>query len=99
MTKKEDEKEKKTEHTRIVAQLCSSVSEYSRRLLSILAQTQNKINKHKRMIVNNVMQIVFVWKIIVVCKEKKTEHTYMHAQLCSSRAQYSRRLLFILGQP
>ena len=31
-------------------------------------------------------------------KEKKTEHTRMHAQLCSSRAQYSRRLLSILAQ-
>ena len=30
---------------------------------------------------------------------KKTEHTRMYAQLCSSRAQYSRRLLSILAQP
>ena len=57
---------------------------------------QNKKNKEMFMFATLFM---FCLRSVNYFKEKKTEHTRMYAQLCSSRAQYSRRLLSILAHP
>ena len=43
----EEKKEKNAEHTRMYAQLCSSLTQYSRRLLSILAHQRKQKNNKK----------------------------------------------------
>ena len=81
-------KEKKTEHTRIVAQLCSSVNAIFTSVVVYSRTTKNKPNKRNNgwSQIQLVMLLVrFVNNVVWNAKKrKKTEHTRIVAQLCSS---------------
>ena len=82
---------------------CTTVqfkSEYSRRLLSILARNTKKKIQAQSYGFRTTMRywiLEFALKVVNII-EKKTEHTRMYAQLCSSLTQYSRQLLSILAR-
>ena len=109
--KVETQRRKKTEHTRIVAQLCSSANAIFTSVVvySRTSQKQKTTIKTTGLLCGDRFLIV-VFRFIVIIfmrvfnnvvdkkRRKKTEHTRMYAQLCSSGTQYSRRLLSILAQ-
>ena len=83
------------------------LTQYSRRLLSILAQTQTKTKIKKKQVVfrDDIALIHHLQTSSILCaelnkerSEKNAEHTRMHTIFRNFLSQYSRRLLSILAQ-
>ena len=82
---------KKTEHTRIVAQLCSLMNEiftsvvvYSRTSQKQHEPTQTSCLTKQLRLGSRVEKIDITTSCLESYQRKKTEHTRMYAQLCSS---------------
>ena len=100
-------KKKNAEHTRMYTNFSHFSSQYSRRLLSILAQHQQLTNPTQSIDFNRYFNCVVGFvrndhcKTILIRKAKRKKkcgaHTHAH-HLSQLSYQYSRRLLSILAQ-
>ena len=80
--------EKKTEHTRMYAQLCSSTTQYSRRLLSILAHHLPQRKAQKPVICQETIAELNVCfsttryskQLAQLCKQEKKCGAHTHAR-------------------
>ena len=99
-------KEKNAEHTRMYTIFRNSLHQYSRQLLSILAQLENKQKKTKKKnglkgepfwfcLLNTLIYLITC--TVVQHKKIRSTHTHVH-HLSQLSCQYSRRLLSILAQ-
>ena len=96
------EAKKNAEHTRMYTIFSCILSQYSRRLLSILARPQRIIPQKTQEICCNAL---LLWDYSffkedctkVRSKKKNAEHTRMYTILRNFSSQYSRRLLSILA--
>ena len=99
----EIKKEKKTEHTRIVAQPCSSTSTIFTSVVVYSRTThKNKKQQYNKSCCRPALFILLLEEIICLFLKKKRKKRSTHActhNCAARRAKYSRRLLSILARP
>ena len=98
--KMETKTRKKTEHTRMYAQLCSSANTIFTSVVVYSRTTEIKNNNITRVVCKCALFILLLDEIVIIRRKrekKRSTHEQLH-NCAARRTQYSRRLLSILAQ-